>query len=219
MRLLIMGPPGAGKGTQATLIKSQYQIPHISTGDMFREAISQGTPLGLLAKNYTDKGELVPDSVTIGLVRDRLQKDDCKAGFLLDGFPRTITQAVNLDEILKDLYMEIDAVINVVVDDETLIKRISGRRLCEKCGASYHLQNMKPKVENVCDVCGGPLYQRKDDTKETMVNRLSVYYKQTKPLLDYYQEKGLVRDVNGIGHYEDTFKEIQEYLGGLNDLN
>ena len=219
MRLLIMGPPGAGKGTQATLIKSQYQIPHISTGDMFREAISQGTPLGLLAKNYTDKGELVPDSVTIGLVRDRLQKDDCKAGFLLDGFPRTITQAVNLDEILKNLYMEIDAVINVVVDDETLIKRISGRRLCEKCGASYHLQNMKPKVENVCDVCGGPLYQRKDDTKETMVNRLSVYYKQTKPLLDYYQEKGLVRDVNGIGHYEDTFKEIQEYLGGLNDLN
>ncbi|HPN61326.1 MAG TPA: adenylate kinase, partial [Bacilli bacterium] len=197
MRLLIMGPPGAGKGSQAPLLKKTYGIPHISTGDMFRAAIKQGTPLGIQAKAYTDKGELVPDQVTINIVKERLQEPDCQAGFLLDGFPRTIAQAKALDVILKEMNISLDAVININVPDDILIQRMSGRRMCRQCGASYHITNIPPQVANVCDVCGGSLYQRKDDSLETVGNRLEVYYKQTQPLLDYYAQSGLIHHING----------------------
>jgi len=219
MRLLIMGPPGAGKGTQAILIKNFYKIPHISTGEMFRKAISKNNALGLLAKKYIDKGELVPDGVTIILVKERLREEDCNNGFLLDGFPRTIAQAKALDEILDNLKTKIDWVINLVVDDDTLIIRIVGRRICKNCGATYHIENNKPLQENICDNCGSELHQRYDDIEETVVNRIKVYHNQTKPLLEYYQAKDLIKNINGIGSIEDIFKEVQKILGGINDIN
>ena len=209
MKLIIMGPPGAGKGTQAALIKEAYQIPHISTGDMFREAIKNETPLGKEAKSYMDRGELVPDSVTIGLVKERLSQDDCKVGFLLDGFPRTIPQAEALDEILKELNIVLDAVINIEADDSILIDRIVGRRVCPNCKAGYHVKNLKPKVEGICDVCGAALVQRKDDTEETVKNRLTVYANQTKPLLEFYNNFGLVKTINGIGDIDVIFNNIK----------
>lgn len=219
MNLLIMGPPGAGKGSQAVLIKNSYNIPHISTGEMFRKAISKQSPLGLMAKEYIDKGELVPDTVTITLVAERLQEKDCELGFLLDGFPRTIAQAIALDGILQESQKQIDGVINLVVDDGILINRITGRRICKVCGATYHIINNKPKVDGICDLCGGKLYQRIDDNEETVTNRIAVYHKQTKPLLDYYQAHGLIKNVNGYGKIEDIFKLIQNILGGKNDFN
>ena len=220
MRLLIMGPPGAGKGTQAVLIEKAYNIPHISTGDMFREAISNKTPVGLKAKSFIDKGELVPDSVTIEIVRERLQQDDARnQGFLLDGFPRTTVQAIALDEILAELGMKIDMAINIVVDDKTIVERIVGRRVCVSCGEVYHIQNKKPSLEGICDKCGGKLIQRADDTEETIVNRLKVYNLQTKPLIEYYQEKKLIKDVGGLGRAEDIFEKIQNLLGGIDDNN
>ena len=220
MRLLIMGPPGAGKGTQAVLIEKAYNIPHISTGDMFREAISNKTPVGLKAKSFIDKGELVPDSVTIEIVRERLQQDDARnQGFLLDGFPRTTVQAIALDEILAELGMKIDMAINIVVDDKTIVERIVGRRVCVSCGEVYHIQNKKPSLEGICDKCGGKLIQRADDTEETIVNRLNVYNLQTKPLIEYYQEKKLIKDVGGLGRAEDSFEKIQNLLGGIDDNN
>lgn len=191
MRLLIMGRPGAGKGTQAANIKEYYGIPHISTGDMFRAAIKEGTELGKLAKSYMDKGALVPDEVTIGIVKERLLKDDCKKGFLLDGFPRNVLQAEALDSFMKEQGISLDAVLDVNVDASILIRRIVGRRICKTCGATYHIDFNKPKKEGICDNCGTPLIQRADDTIETAGSRLEVYDKQTAPLLAYYEKQKL----------------------------
>lgn len=216
MKLLIMGPPGAGKGTQAAKIVAEYQIPHISTGDMFRQAIKEGTPLGKKAKSYTDQGLLVPDEVTNGIVRERLAKNDCNTGFLLDGYPRTVTQAVALDEMLFDLNMKIDAVLNIKVSKEKLFERLTGRRICKECGATYHLSFNQPKVNGVCDKCGGELYQRKDDNNKSVEKRLEVYGNQTKPLLDYYSVKGNLFDINGEQEIDEVFMDIKKTLGGLN---
>ncbi|HEY8396030.1 MAG TPA: adenylate kinase [Bacilli bacterium] len=215
MRLLLMGAPGAGKGSQAELIKKHFALPHISTGDMFREAISKKTPTGLLAKSYIDKGELVPDEVTIELVRGRLQEPDAVRGFLLDGFPRTIAQAEMLEDILKEQNVKIDLVINLVVKDEILIKRISGRRICKSCGMTYHIETKRPQEAGKCDYCGGELFQRADDNEETVKNRLAVYYRQTEPLLAYYEAKGLLKNIDGEGSIESIFEEIKAILGGI----
>jgi adenylate kinase len=217
MRLLIMGPPGAGKGTQAVLIKDKYHIPHISTGAMFRDAIISNTSLGIEAKKYIDKGELVPDQVTIGIVYDRLRLPDCNNGFLLDGFPRTLVQAETLDKILSELNIKLDIVLNIESEDEVLIKRIAGRRVCPKCKASYHVESIKPKVEGICDVCGTKLIQRKDDNRKTILNRLEVYENQTKPLLAYYNAQGLVKCVDGNGGIKSIFEKVEIILGGMND--
>lgn len=219
MRLLLMGAPGAGKGTQAALLKNAYNIPHVSTGDMFREAIKLDSELGRKVKAYMDKGELVPDSVTVEVMADRLAKDDCKDGFLLDGYPRTLKQGQELDLLLKRLNIKLDKVFNFVVKEEILIRRILGRRVCKKCGAGYHVDTLKPKVEGVCDVCGGELISRKDDTYETIKNRISVYEKQTKPLVEYYEKQDLLVELDGSKDLKETFVEIKDILGGMNDHN
>ncbi len=212
MKLLIMGRPGAGKGTQAANIKDYYKIPHISTGDMFRAAIKNQTELGLLAKSYMDKGGLVPDEVTIGLVRERLAEADCKNGFLLDGFPRTVAQAEALDEILSANGIKLDAVLDVNVPAEKLIRRMVGRRVCKTCGATFHVEFNAPKVEGICDNCGSPLIQRADDTEATAKNRLEVYDNQTAPLLDFYSKKGILKTVNGDQPLDKVFEDIKESL-------
>ncbi|MBU5343737.1 MULTISPECIES: adenylate kinase [Bacillaceae] len=215
MNLILMGLPGAGKGTQAEKIVQKYQIPHISTGDMFRQAIKDGTELGLKAKSYMDKGELVPDEVTVGIVRERLSKSDCQAGFLLDGFPRTVQQAESLDQILNDLNKKIDYCIHIDVDKNILMERLTGRRICKSCGATYHLVFNPPQVANTCDKCGGELYQRPDDHAETVQNRLDVNVKQMKPLLDFYASKDVLKTINGVQEINKVFEEIDKLLAGL----
>ena len=214
MKIVFMGPPGAGKGTQAEKIIENYQIPHISTGDMFRKAIKDQTELGMEAKRYMDQGALVPDHVTIGIVKDRLSESDCKSGFLLDGFPRTVDQAKAVDEILTSLDSKIDYVINIDVDLDILKERLTGRRICRSCGATYHMIFNPPAVAGTCDKCGGELYQRKDDNEETVGNRLDVYVSQTKPLLDYYSLAGNLVNINGQQSIDLVFAEIQDVLGG-----
>ncbi|GIN42126.1 MULTISPECIES: adenylate kinase [Heyndrickxia] len=212
MNLVLMGLPGAGKGTQAEKIVDKYAIPHISTGDMFRAAMKEGTELGLQAKSFMDKGELVPDEVTIGIVRERLSKDDCQKGFLLDGFPRTVPQAEALEAILQDLNKKIDYCINISVDKDILMGRLTGRRICKNCGATYHLEFNPPKEAGVCDRCGGELYQRADDNEETVQNRLEVNIKQTQPLLDYYAEKGYLKTIDGEQDINKVFSDIDVLL-------
>ncbi len=207
-----MGPPGAGKGTNAKRIASFYKIPHISTGDMFREAIKNKTSLGELANSYMSKGLLVPDEVTIGLVKERLSRDDCKDGYLLDGFPRTMVQAEALTELSNEIGRPITNVLNIVVPESILIDRICGRRVCKVCGAPYHVRNMQPKVEGVCDLCGGELVQRKDDNEETLKSRLSEYHKQTEPLIAYYTKLGVVADIDGTKDLDLLLDDIKAIL-------
>ena len=213
MKLLIMGRPGAGKGTQAANIKEYYNIHHISTGDMFRAAIKNETKLGLLAKSFMDKGQLVPDEVTIGIVQERLLEDDCKKGFLLDGFPRTIAQAEALETFLKENGIVLDAVLDVNVPAEILVRRMVGRRVCKGCGATFHVEFNAPKQEGICDVCGTPLIQRADDTYETANSRLEVYDNNTAPLLDFYNTRGLLKTVNGDQALDKVFEDIKNVLG------
>ncbi|MDS9472025.1 adenylate kinase [Sporosarcina pasteurii] len=214
MNIILMGLPGAGKGTQADSIVEKYDIPHISTGDMFRAAISEGTELGLKAKSYMDQGALVPDEVTIGIVRERLSKPDCEKGFLLDGFPRTVPQAEALDELLAAMNRKVEHVINIQVDPDELVKRLTGRRICKVCGTSYHLQFNPPKNEGVCDKDGSELYQREDDNPETVKNRLDVNMTQTAPLLDFYETKSVLSNINGQQDIQNVFKDLDVILQG-----
>lgn len=200
MKLILLGAPGAGKGTQAEVICDALKIPAISTGNIIREALSKGTEMGLKAKSFIDAGQLVPDEVVIGIIKDRLAKDDCANGFILDGFPRTIPQA----EALDAMGIEIDKVIDIEVSDERIVARMSGRRVCKACGASYHLEYKVPKQEGICDACGAELVQRKDDHPDTVLDRLDVYHKQTEPLKDYYAKKGILRIVEGQEEVADT---------------
>ena len=207
-----MGPPGAGKGTQAANLVKEFTISHISTGDMFRAAIKAGTELGKQAKACIDAGNLVPDEITIGIVRERLSQDDCKKGFILDGFPRTVEKSYSLTEILSDLGLTLKSVLDVNVPSADLVERAVGRRICKSCGATYHIKFNPSKVEGVCDECGGELFQRPDDTEETMKNRLSVYDAQTKPLIDYYTKAGLYVEVDGRQEIGKVFADIVDIL-------
>lgn len=213
LRAVLLGPPGAGKGTQAVRLVEKYEIPHISTGDIFRKNIKEGTELGKKAQEYMNAGALVPDELVVDLVKDRLQQDDCKNGFLLDGFPRTIFQAEKLDEFLSESNLKMDIVINLKVEKEALIKRLTGRRVCKDCGASYHIVNLPPKKEGVCDICGGELIQRKDDNIETVENRINVYKEQTAPLIGYYKEAGSLVDFDGEASLDEVFDAIVQAIG------
>ncbi len=213
MKIVLLGPPGAGKGTVADKVVTKYNLPHISTGDIFRENIKNETELGKRAKSFMDKGELVPDSLVIEIALDRIGKDDCKNGFLLDGFPRTVEQAEALSKYLEENSDKLDAVININAPKELLMFRMVGRRLCRSCAKIYHTTNMPPMVENVCDVCGGELYQRADDVEETVENRIDVYESQTKPLIDYYSEKNELTSIDGSANAEHTYEQVLEVLG------
>ena len=210
--IILLGAPGAGKGTNAKRITKEFNIPHISTGDMFREALKNETELGKLAKSYMDKGLLVPDEVTISLVRERLAKDDCKDGFLLDGFPRNLTQAKKKKKIGETIGRPINYVIDINVPESVLKDRICGRRVCKNCGAPYHVTNLKPKVEGVCDLCGGELVQRKDDNEEALKTRLDEYHHQTEPLIEFYTKKGIIHTVDGTKDLDDLMSDIKEIL-------
>ena len=213
MKIIMLGAPGAGKGTQAKMIADKYGVPHISTGDIFRANIKNGTELGMEAKKYMDPGLLVPDELTVRILLDRVAQDDCKNGYVLDGFPRTIPQAEVLDSELTKLGDHIDYAINVDVPDENIVKRMSGRRACLTCGATYHIEHVPPKKEGICDVCGSELVLRDDDKPETVKNRLNVYHEQTQPLIDFYTEKGVLKTVDGTVPMEEVFAAITAILG------
>ena len=213
MKIVMLGAPGAGKGTQAKMIAEKYSIPHISTGDIFRANIKEGTPLGLEAKSYMDQGKLVPDELTVKILLDRVAKDDCKNGYVLDGFPRTIPQANVLKEALEKTNDKIDYAINVDVPDENIVRRMSGRRACVTCGATYHIEHVPPKTEGICDKCGSNLILRDDDKPETVLNRLKIYHEQTQPLIDFYNNEGILKEVDGTIDVKDVFENITKILG------
>ena len=213
MKIVMLGAPGAGKGTQAKMIAEKYTIPHISTGDIFRANIKEGTPLGLEAKSYMDQGKLVPDELTVKILLDRVAKDDCKNGYVLDGFPRTIPQANVLKEALAKQNDKIDYAINVDVPDENIVRRMSGRRACVTCGATYHIEHVPPKTEGICDKCGSALILRDDDKPDTVLNRLKVYHDQTQPLIDFYNNEGILKEVDGTIDVKDVFENITKILG------
>ena len=213
MKIILLGPPGAGKGTQAAGIVEKYNIPHISTGDIFRKNIKEGTELGKKAKEYMDKGLLVPDELTVGLVTDRISQDDCKNGFMLDGFPRNVSQAKYLDSFLQKTNIALDKVVNIEVDKSILVERAVGRRICKSCGATFHIEFNPPKENGVCDVCSGELYQRADDTEETVSKRIQVYLDETKPLVNYYSSQGIIANINGQQSIEKVFEDIVDALG------
>lgn len=213
MRLVLLGAPGAGKGTQAKKLIEKYDIPQISTGDLLRAAVSAGTQLGKEAKSYMDKGELVPDRVVLGMVEERLRQDDCKKGYILDGFPRNVAQAEALDKMLNGLGMSLDAALSVDVPFDDLMKRLTGRRTCKSCGQMYNVYFNPPKKEGICDKCGGELFQRDDDKEETIKKRLEVYNSQTAPLIEYYEKKGILKSVKGTGSIDEIFNNICKVLG------
>lgn len=213
MKIIMLGAPGAGKGTQAKMIAEKYSIPHISTGDIFRANIKNGTPLGMEAKGYMDQGLLVPDELTVKILLDRVSQDDCKNGYVLDGFPRTIPQAQVLDQALARLNDQIDHAIDVDVPDENIIRRMSGRRACISCGATYHIEYIRPAKEGICDECGKELVLREDDRPETVGKRLDVYHEQTQPLIDFYGKKGILKTVDGTREMHEVFGAIVEILG------
>ena len=213
MKIIMLGAPGAGKGTQAKMIAEKYGVPHISTGDIFRANIKNQTELGMEAKKYMDEGKLVPDELTVKILLDRVAKEDCAHGYVLDGFPRTIPQAEVLTEALEKLNDAVDYAIDVDVPDENIVKRMSGRRACVNCGATYHIVHIPPKTENICDKCGSELILRDDDKPETVLNRLKVYHDQTQPLIDYYTKKGILRTVDGTKDMKDVFEDIVNILG------
>lgn len=213
MYILLMGPPGAGKGTQAERLINDFKLPHISTGDMFRAAVKAGTAMGKEAKKYMDAGGLVPDEVTIGIVREGLAKPECAKDFMLDGFPRTLEQAVALDKIMADMGKKLDCVLNINVPDSELVGRVTGRWLCKDCGATYHVKFNPSKVAGKCDKCGGSLYQRDDDKAETVKNRLEAYHAQTEPLFDYYKKAGIYKEVNGLQDIDKVYADVKAALG------
>ena len=215
VKIVLLGPPGAGKGTQAKSISNRYSIPHISTGDIFRKNISEGTPLGIEAKGYIDKGQLVPDEVTINMVKDRLTWEDCKNGYLLDGFPRTVAQAEALEGFLADRNEKLDTALSIEVPSSFILERMTGRRVCPSCGASYHVKFNPPTKAGVCDVCGSDIVQRKDDTEETVSERLEVYERQTQPLIDFYNNKNLLSTVDGTKAINEVFESICSILGSV----
>ncbi|GBE00137.1 MAG TPA: adenylate kinase [Nitrospirae bacterium] len=215
MRLVLLGAPGAGKGTQAKKLIEKYQIPQISTGDILRKAVADGTPLGKEAKSYMDKGELVPDSVVIGLVKERISRNDCSGGYILDGFPRNTAQAETLDNVLSEMNAPLDIALSVDVDKNDLMKRLTGRRTCKSCNQMYNIYFSPARKEGICDKCGGELYQRDDDREETIKKRLDVYDSQTAPLIDYYAEKGILKSVKGVGSIDDIFNNIISILDSV----
>jgi len=215
MDIILLGPPGAGKGTQAKMMVEKWNIPQVSTGDILRAAVREGTQLGTEAKNYMDKGELVPDSVVIGIIDERIKEPDARGGFILDGFPRTIAQAEALDGILSENGRNIDSVVCIEVDDEELVTRLTGRRMCRGCGESFHVVFNPPASEDACDSCAGELYQRDDDKEDTIRQRLRVYHDQTSPLISYYGKKGSLKNIQGTGDISDIFSQIVDSLAGL----
>lgn len=217
MKVLVMGPPGAGKGSQSSRIVKRYKMPSISTGQMFRDAYNKGEKIGVEAMKYIQKGELVSDDITNKIVRLRLSEEDATTNFLLDGYPRTVNQAIALDEMLTEMGSKLDAVINILSSHDVLFERMEQRRVCKNCGATYHLRFKKPQEDGVCDLCGGELYQRQDDTHESVQRRLEIYESKTKPLLDYYEEKGILYNVNGMQDFDLVFEDIILVLDDIHD--